>query len=46
MRDLWSAEIVKQKGAARLDGTSWIIRTTLDIIGVAGIDFFILYSLM
>ena len=41
LRDLWSAEVVEQKGVARLDGMSWLTRAVLDVIGLAG-DFSII----
>ena len=33
---MWSKEIVEHDGEARIDCLSWMSRTTLDIIGLAG----------
>ena len=34
--DIWSSEIVKHDGEARIECLSWMSRVTLDIIGLAG----------
>jgi hypothetical protein len=36
LRDIWSREIVKHDGEARIECLSWMSRATLDIIGLAG----------
>ena len=36
LRDIWSREIVKHDGEARIECLSWMNRATLDIIGLAG----------
>ena len=33
---MWSGEIVKHDGVAPIECLSWMSRTTLDIIGLAG----------
>ncbi|KAF8816754.1 hypothetical protein BYT27DRAFT_7076267, partial [Phlegmacium glaucopus] len=39
LRDIWSTEIVKHDGAAPIECLSWMGRTTLDIIGLAGFNY-------
>ena len=36
LRDIWSTEIVKHDGVGPIEVLSWMSRTTLDIIGLAG----------
>jgi hypothetical protein len=36
LRDIWSREIAKQDGVARIECLTWMNRVTLDIIGLAG----------
>ncbi|KAJ7116118.1 cytochrome P450 [Mycena crocata] len=38
LRDIWTDEIAKEGGVARLDVLEWLHRTTLDIIGLAGFN--------
>ena len=40
LRDIWSSEIVKHDGEARIECLSWMSRVTLDIIGLAGKLFY------
>ncbi|KAF8802410.1 cytochrome P450 [Phlegmacium glaucopus] len=39
LRDIWSAEIAKHDGAGPIECLSWMSRTTLDIIGLAGFNY-------
>jgi len=39
LRDIWSAEIIRQNGLGRIECLSWMSRTTLDIIGLAGFNY-------
>ncbi|KAF8816768.1 cytochrome P450 [Phlegmacium glaucopus] len=39
LRDIWSTEIVKHDGVAPIECLSWMSRTTLDIIGLAGFNY-------
>jgi cytochrome P450 len=39
LRDIWSTEIGKNGGEARIECLSWMSRTTLDIIGLAGFNY-------
>ncbi|KAF8955546.1 cytochrome P450 [Flammula alnicola] len=41
LRDIWAEEVVKQdkEGVGRIDALSWLSRTTLDIIGLAGFNY-------
>ncbi|KAF9480874.1 cytochrome P450 [Pholiota conissans] len=45
LRDRWIEEILKQTGKeseglpAKIDGLSWLSRTTLDVIGLAGFNY-------
>lgn len=39
LRDVIAAEIAKKGDVARLDVLSWISKTTLDIIGLAGFNY-------
>jgi len=39
LRDIWSKEIVKHDGVAPIECLSWMSRTTLDIIGLAGFNY-------
>ena len=36
LRDIWSTEIIKHDGVGPIECLSWMSRTTLDIIGLAG----------
>ena len=37
LRDIWATEVAKQgEGAVRIDALSWLSKTTLDVIGLAG----------
>jgi hypothetical protein len=42
LRDLWLKEIAKNGSKGRIDVLSWLSKTTLDIIGLAGIAFFVI----
>ncbi|KAF8894814.1 cytochrome P450 [Infundibulicybe gibba] len=39
LREKWANESSKQGGTARVDVLSWLSRTTLDIIGLAGFNY-------
>ncbi|KAG6809785.1 hypothetical protein H0H92_014734, partial [Tricholoma furcatifolium] len=39
LRDIWAAEISKQGSVGRIEVLSWLSRTTLDIIGLAGFNY-------
>ncbi|KAF8638899.1 hypothetical protein AX17_001950 [Amanita inopinata Kibby_2008] len=39
LRDKWAAEVTKQNGSGRIDALSWLTRTTLDVIGLAGFNY-------
>ncbi|KAF8809593.1 cytochrome P450 [Phlegmacium glaucopus] len=39
LRDIWSTEIAKHDGVGPIECLSWISRTTLDIIGLAGFNY-------
>jgi len=36
LRDVWDSQITTEGGVARIDALSWLSRTTLDVIGLAG----------
>jgi hypothetical protein len=36
LRDIWAAQSANEGGTGRIDILSWLSRTTLDIIGLAG----------
>jgi hypothetical protein len=36
LRDIWVAESASQGGIGRIDTLSWLTKTTLDVIGIAG----------
>ncbi|KAF7300112.1 hypothetical protein MKEN_01334400 [Mycena kentingensis (nom. inval.)] len=39
LRDIWAAEIAAGSGSARVEAISWLNKTTLDIIGLAGFNY-------
>ncbi|KAF8061716.1 cytochrome P450 [Lyophyllum atratum] len=39
LRDIWAADNANQGGTSRVDALSWLSRTTLDIIGLAGFNY-------
>lgn len=39
LRDIWAADNANQGGISRIDALSWLSRTTLDIIGLAGFNY-------
>ncbi|PPQ63339.1 hypothetical protein CVT24_006712 [Panaeolus cyanescens] len=39
LRDLWTSEIEKEGGKARIEAMSWLSRMTLDVIGLAGFNY-------
>ncbi|KAF8809591.1 cytochrome P450 [Phlegmacium glaucopus] len=39
LRDIWSTEIAKHDGVGPIECLSWMSRTTLDIIGLAGFNY-------
>ncbi|GLB35548.1 putative cytochrome p450 [Lyophyllum shimeji] len=39
LRDIWAADNANQGGASRVDALSWLSRTTLDVIGLAGFNY-------
>ncbi|KAF8147753.1 cytochrome P450 [Mycena galopus ATCC 62051] len=36
LRDIWAGQVANSDGAARVDILSWLSKTTLDVIGLAG----------
>jgi len=36
LRDVWTLESMKPETSGRIDVLSWLSRTTLDVIGLAG----------
>ena len=36
LRDIWADESAKQGGTGHIDALSWLSKTTLDVIGLAG----------
>ncbi|KAG6900352.1 hypothetical protein C0993_011983 [Termitomyces sp. T159_Od127] len=39
LRDVWALENDQQGGQSRIDALSWLSRTTLDVIGLAGFNY-------
>ncbi|KAG6902666.1 hypothetical protein C0995_013358 [Termitomyces sp. Mi166 len=39
LRDVWASENDEQGGESRVDALSWLSRTTLDVIGLAGFSY-------
>ncbi|KAF5386913.1 hypothetical protein D9615_002005 [Tricholomella constricta] len=39
LRDIWAADNANQGGTSQVDALSWLSRTTLDIIGLAGFNY-------
>jgi len=39
LRDIWADQSAKQGGTGRIDVLSWLSKTTLDVIGLAGFNY-------